>query len=238
MSPTAKDALSALLESAGVGSELRAPLSLFGALVLVANRNVNLTGAKSAEALAEHLLDSLTVVPYIREPYVDVGSGGGFPGIPVAIATGICVTLIEATAKKAAFLEATLERLDLRGNVIPRRAEAVGHEDAYRERFASATARALSGAATVAELTLPLIAPGGVAVLQRGRVDDRERRSLEDAALMLGGRIESEVALEGERRILLLEKEHPTPGRFPRRSGIPEKRPLCMEPNVSRRTSR
>ena len=228
MSQTAEDELLALLESAGVPPELREPLSRYGALVLEANRRVNLTGAKTAEALTEHLLDSLTVVPYVREPYVDVGSGAGFPAIPVAIATGLPVTLVEATAKKAAFLDVVLERLNLHGAVLARRAEAVAHEEAFRERFASGTARALGGATTVAELLLPLIAPGGVAALQRGRLDERERAALDDAALMLGGHMGPEIALAGERRILLLQKDRAAPSRFPRRPGIPEKRPLCM----------
>ncbi len=227
MSNGAEDELLALLESAGVAPALRAPLSRYGALVLEANRRMNLTGAKSPRAFAAHLLDSLTVAPHLREPYVDVGSGAGLPGIPIAIAAGIPVTLIESTAKKAAFLARALEELNLRGSVIQQRAEAAGHDDALRERFASGTARALSGAATVAELLLPLIAPGGVVVLQRGRFDESERRSLEDASLMLGGRLESELRLDGERRILLLRKERATPPRFPRRAGIPEKRPLC-----------
>jgi 16S rRNA (guanine527-N7)-methyltransferase len=235
---TPRNALSALLDEAGIAPPLLSRLSRYGNLVLEANRHVNLTGAKSAEALAEHLLDSLTVVPYIREPYVDIGSGAGFPAIPVALAIGLPVTLIEATTKKAAFLERVLADMNLAGSVIPRRAEAVGREDAFRERFASGTARALAGATTVAELLLPLIALGGIAVLQRGPWGDSERGALEDAALMLGGRIGPESVLEGERRILLLEKERTTPLRFPRRPGIPEKRPLCMEPGVSRRTSR
>jgi 16S rRNA (guanine527-N7)-methyltransferase len=227
VSRSAEAELSALLEDAGVAPALGVALSRYGALVLEANRRVNLTGAKSPAALAPHLLDSLTVASHVREPYVDVGSGAGLPGIPVAFAAGIAVTLIEASAKKAAFLVETLEELNLPGSVIQQRAEDAGHDDALRERFASGTARALSGVTTVAELLLPLIAPGGVAVLQRGRFDERERRSLDDASLMLGGRVESELALEGERRILLLRKELPTPLRFPRRAGVPEKRPLC-----------
>lgn len=227
MSRTAEEELLAFLEDAGIPPTLGASLSRYGALVLDANRRVNLTGAKSPAALTEHLLDSLTVLPHIREPYVDVGSGAGLPGIPVAIAAGIPVTLIEATAKKAAFLATTLEELNLPGSVIQQRAEDAGQDEVLRERFASGTARALSSVTTVAELLLPLIASGGVGVLQRGRFDEHERRSLEDASLMLGGRIESELRLDGERRILLLRKERPTPHRFPRRSGIPEKRPLC-----------
>jgi 16S rRNA (guanine527-N7)-methyltransferase len=227
VSRTADDELLALLQIAGVAPALCVPLSRYGAFVLEANRRVNLTGAKSPAALAPHLLDSLSVVPYIREPYVDVGSGAGLPGIPIAIATGTPVTLIEATAKKAAFLAEALKELNLAGSVIQQRAEDAGHDDALRERFASGTARALSGPTTVAELLLPLIVLGGVAVLQRGRFDERERRRLEDASLMLGGRMESELPLEGERRVLLVRKERATPLRFPRRAGLPEKRPLC-----------
>jgi 16S rRNA (guanine527-N7)-methyltransferase len=238
VSHTPERELSTLLENAGIEPELRAPLSRYGALVLEANQRLNLTGARSAEALSEHLLDSLSVVPYVREPYVDVGSGAGFPALPVAIAAGIPVTLVEATAKKAAFLEAALERLGLRGRVIARRAESVGREEEFRERFASATARALSGATTVAELLLPLIAVGGVAILQRGREEAGEQAALEDAALILGGRLDSEATLQDHRRIVLLAKLRPTPLRFPRRPGVPEKRPLCMETFVSRRTSR
>jgi 16S rRNA (guanine527-N7)-methyltransferase len=227
VSRTADDELLALLQIAGVAPALCVPLSRYGAFVLEANRRVNLTGAKSPAALAPHLLDSLSVVPYIREPYVDVGSGAGMPGIPIAIATGIPATLIEATTKKAAFLTEALKELNLAGSVIQQRAEDAGHDDALRERFASGTARALSGPTTVAELLLPLIVLGGVAVLQRGRFDERERRRLEDASLMLGGRMESELPLEGERRVLLVRKERVTPPRFPRRAGLPEKRPLC-----------
>lgn len=220
-------AFESLLERAGVANSLRTALAQYGTLVLEANRGFNLTGAKSPEALVAHLVDSLTAVPYVREPYVDVGSGAGFPAIPIAIVTGAPVTLIEATAKKAAFLQSTLERLNLRGTVVPQRAESAGQAGDFRERFASGTARALASATTVAELLLPLIAVGGIAVLQRGRIDDSERGALEDAALVLGGHIESESTLDGERRIILVRKDRATPPRFPRRIGIPAKRPLC-----------
>jgi 16S rRNA (guanine527-N7)-methyltransferase len=221
------DELEALLEVAGLPQPLRASLARYGELVLDANLRFNLTGAKTPEALVAHLLDSLTVVPYLREPYVDIGSGAGFPAIPVAIATGMAVTLIEPAAKKARFVESLLALLDLRGAVLVQRAEVAGQAPGLRERFISGTARALATATTVAELLLPLIAPGGVAVMQRGRFAPQERTALEDAALMLGGRVETEDALEGERRILVVRKEAATPLRFPRRVGIPEKRPLC-----------
>lgn len=225
--PGADRELESLLEPAGLERALRAQLARYGALVLDANRRINLTGAKSPPELAGHLLDSLTVVPYLRQPYVDVGSGAGFPAIPAAIAAGIPVTMIEATAKRARFLESALELLDVRGDVITDRAEVVGHDAARREHFASGTARALATAPTVAELLLPLIELGGVAILQRGAVPPDERVALDDAALMLGGRVEAAHPVEGNRSILLVRKVGPTPGRFPRRSGAPAKRPLC-----------
>jgi 16S rRNA (guanine527-N7)-methyltransferase len=120
-----------------------------------------------------------------------------------------------------------LTELGLTGKVVAERAEAAGHDPRLREQFATGTARAVSSAPTVVELLLPLIAVGGVAVLQRGTMDERERHALSDAALMLGGQVESETMLEGERRVIVVRKTAPTATRFPRRPGIPEKRPLC-----------
>ncbi|HYL26184.1 MAG TPA: 16S rRNA (guanine(527)-N(7))-methyltransferase RsmG [Candidatus Nitrosotalea sp.] len=226
--PELEGAFQALLEPGGLESALRGALARYGALVLEENRRFNLTGAKTPEELAGHLLDSLTVVPYVRGPYVDVGSGAGLPAIPVAIAAAIEVTLIEATAKKARFLESALERLGIRGRVVAARAEEAGRRPDLRDRFKSGTARAIATAPTVAELLLPFLEPGGLGIVQRGELPPEERTALEDASLMLGARLEQEVPLEGHRRIVLLRKLGETPERFPRRAGIPAKRPLCL----------
>ncbi len=220
--------LEELLEGAAVASRTRRALARYGGLVLAANRRFNLTGATTAEELAEHLLDSLTVAPYIREPYVDVGSGAGFPAIPIAIARGISVVLVEATAKKARFLESLLEELQIAGRVIVERAETAAHRPGLRERYASGTARAVGSAPTVAELLLPFLEIGGAAVVQRGTLTAEEKAALEDASLMLGGRLETQIPVEENCRILLLRKTAPTPHRFPRRTGVPAKRPLCL----------
>lgn len=174
------------------------------------------------------MLDSLTVAPYVGTPYLDIGSGAGLPAIPAAIAAGIPVTMIETTRKKAQFLQRAMAELQIDGEVIAQRAEVAAHDETLRGRFASATARAVAVAPTVAELVLPFLATGGVAVLQRGTIDGRERTALEDASLMLGAAVESEHLLDGERRIILVRKNAATAVRFPRRTGIPEKRPLCM----------
>jgi 16S rRNA (guanine527-N7)-methyltransferase len=215
------------LRRAGVAEPIAERLGLYGELVLAENRRFNLTGAKGAAELLGHLLDSLSVVPFVAAPYVDVGSGAGLPAIPVLIATGASTTLIESNRKKAHFLESALQRLGLTAAVVSERAEAAGRREDLRDRFASGTARAVASAPAAAELLLPFIAPGGVAILQQGRLDATERQALEDAVLVLGGRLEAERIVEGKRRLVLVRKEAPTPVRFPRRTGIPQKRPLC-----------
>ena len=220
--------LRALLEAGGAPGAYLEVLARYGEAVLAANRQFNLTGAKSPEEFAPHILDSLTVAPYVRRSLVDVGSGGGLPGIPLAIVCGVPVALIETTAKKAQFLTEMLSTLHLTGEVVAARAEVAGHDASLREHFATGTARAVASAPAVVELLLPFIAINGYAILQRGAMDDRERNALADAAVMLGGIVEREEPLDGERRIIVVRKTEPTPPRFPRRTGVPEKRPLCF----------
>ncbi|HMD02688.1 MAG TPA: RsmG family class I SAM-dependent methyltransferase [Candidatus Baltobacteraceae bacterium] len=195
--------------------------------LLERNARMNLTGARSDAAVAEHIEDALSLVPFIAPPYVDVGSGGGFPAIPLAIATGVRTTMVEATAKKAEFLREMVDGLALDAEVVVDRAERVARDLEYRERYGSATARGVGGVATVLELMLPLLQLGGVAILQRGAPDLNEPRILADASLALGGRLEAEHTVRGGRRILLVRKVEQTSARFPRRVGLPEKRPLC-----------
>jgi 16S rRNA (guanine527-N7)-methyltransferase len=227
----ALEALAGALREHGVDPALAERLAAYGALLLDANTRVNLTGANDPAALLPHLLDALTLVSFLQPgaTLVDVGSGGGLPGIPLAIATGVTVTLVEPIAKKAAFLRDALAASGLPGEALTERAEVVARDPRYREQFDYATARAVSRAPTVAELTLPLLRVGGKALLQRGALEERERRAVEDAAPVLSGALVEERVLEGERRVLVLEKQRPSSERFPRRNGVPEKRPLCLD---------
>lgn len=219
--------IAAALTASGVSATLAERLAAFGALLLEANRKVNLTGAKDAPALVPHLLDALTLANDVTGDLVDVGSGGGLPGIPLALATGMRVVLIEPTAKKAAFLTRAIQDCGVTGEAVSERAETAARDEQFREQFAFATARAVSRAPTVAELTVPFLRIGGRALLQRTVPEPRERQALEDAAPMLGATVVEERTLAGDRRIFILEKREPTPTRFPRRNGVPEKRPLC-----------
>jgi len=225
-----REALAAGLREHGVDPAIAERLAAYGALLLDANRRVNLTGANDAAALLPHLLDALTLVPFIEagRALVDVGSGGGLPGIPLAIATGVRVTLIEPIAKKAAFLREALAAAGLAGEALAERAEVSARDPRYREQFDYATARAVSRAPTVAELTMPFLRIGGHALLQRGLLDERERQALSGAALMLGAEVVDEMVFAGDLRIVVLAKIRSIGERFPRRNGVPEKRPLCF----------
>ncbi len=200
--------------------------------LLQRNAAVNLTAARDAEAVALHVRDSLRIARFVREPLVDVGSGGGFPGIPLAIVTGASGTLIEAVGKKAAFLREVVAEMQLPLVVVQARAEDAGRRPDLRESFGSATARAVGTVSTVLELTIPLLAVGGVAILQRGEFSAGERAATSDAALMLQAELTDEVvdAEMAGRRVLVFRKVGRTGGRFPRRAGVPAKRPLCAEP--------
>lgn len=211
---------------------VRARLSDYVRALLERNASVNLTAARSVADALDHVRDSLGIAAWVVSPYVDVGSGGGFPAIPLAIVTGARATLIEAVGKKAAFLRQVIGDLAIDGRIVEARAEDAARDSTLRETFASATARAVGSVPVVLELTVPLLRVGGVAVLQRGRFDEGERRAAADALLVLGAELAAEIPVGepgDERRVLLVRKVLPTQHRFPRRAGIPAKRPLCSD---------
>jgi 16S rRNA (guanine527-N7)-methyltransferase len=205
-------------------------LARYAELLLARNATMNMTGACEEIAVWEHIADSLTLVPYVRDPHIDIGSGGGFPAIPLAIVCGVRVTLVESVEKKARFLREVATELGLNATVLSMRAEEAGRDSRYREHYACATARAVAQASTILELTAPLLAIGGLALLQRGKATERERGALADAALVLGMEIGEEIVLEGyeNKRIITAHKRTPTSVRFPRRAGVAQKRPLCL----------
>ena len=203
------------------------------------NSRVNLTSVTQWESVqTTHFLDSLTVslaVPFagmLSGRLLDVGSGAGFPGVPLKVAfPHLQVTLIESRGRKTAFLRHLGEVLDVDLDVRTGRAESLAHRPDLRERFDVVTSRAVGSLSVLAELCLPFCRIGGVAVAQkRGGVEDELRRAGRAIDAMGGRPKETEQVPSGlpgdDRRLVILEKVQPTPARYPRRPGVPAKRPL------------
>ena len=211
----------------------------FVALLLAANRRVNLTRVTAPSDVARlHLLDSLVALPLIdvvaaREA-IDVGSGGGLPGLPLALARPETRwTLVDSVGKKAAILGEFVEALGLRNvAVVSDRAESLGQAVDHRERYALATARACAALPVLAELALPLVAQGGLLIAWKGplsEADDEVRRARVAIGQLGGGRlgiVDPGVPALGGHRLVTVPKERATDARFPRRPGEPGRRPL------------
>ena len=217
--------------------------ALYEAIVAI-NQTLNLTRITSPEDFWEkHLWDSLQgVAPWLGDSalaetprsVVDIGTGGGFPGLPLALVfSHWTVTLMDATRKKVAALEQVSEHLGL-DNVrfLAERAEQVAHQPIYRESFDLALLRAVGSANTCAEYALPLLTLGGQAVLYRGQWTPQEEDGLIAILPRLGGKLREVRPLttpltQGVRHNVILDKISRTPDKFPRLPGIPAKSPLA-----------
>lgn len=211
-------------------------------LLLAANRTTNLTAITDpAAAWMKHIFDAMTLMPLLAslEPeealtptnplrVIDIGSGGGVPAIPLAIALpSFEFTLVEATGKKVAFLRETAATLGLTNvTVLQDRAERLGQDHkAHRERYDAATARALGHLAVVAELAGPLVRPGGVVLAVKGAKAEQELEESGKALGLIGLRHEQTV-LTPTGRIIVLQKTIRTPRVYPRKDGEPSRLPL------------
>jgi 16S rRNA (guanine527-N7)-methyltransferase len=210
------------------------------------NEKFNLTAITGYEEVqVKHFLDSLVALPVIVEELgerlppvtplhlVDVGTGAGFPGIPLKIAAPrLKLTLMDGTGKKVSFLREVVDRLGLRNvAVVQGRAEELGRNPSYRGQFDLVTARAVAPLNTLAEYLLPLARRGGLAVVYKGAGAAQEFIEARKAIDLLGGETVRlapvKVPLLGEQRfILLVKKVRPTPERYPRGQGLPRKRPI------------
>ncbi len=202
------------------------------------NRRLNLTRITGYEEVqVKHFLDSLAVAQAVKPTpglrLIDIGSGAGVPGLPLKIASPqIRLTLLEATAKKADFLRHITARLGLDDvEVVAGRAEDIGRQAPYREGFDLVLARGVAPLATLVELTLPFCAVGGSFVSQKKGEIDTEISRAERAISLLGGKLREVMKIDlaefaDERRLVIVSKVSPTPTKYPRRAGMPTKRPL------------
>jgi 16S rRNA (guanine527-N7)-methyltransferase len=211
----------------------------FVGLLLAANRGVNLTRVTSPEGVARlHLLDSLAALPQIDglapSGAIDLGSGGGLPALPLAMARPeMRWTLVDSVGKKAAILAEFVAALDL-GNVsvTSERAETLGRSADHRERYPLVTARACAALPVLVELALPLLTVRGSLLAWKGplsKADEEVRRGQAASRQVGGGRLriaDPGVAALGGHRFVIVPKERATEARFPRRPGEPGRRPL------------
>lgn len=204
------------------------------------NQRFNLTAITDYEAVqVRHFLDSLSCILALRGTLqrgarlIDVGTGAGFPGIPLKIVCpAISLTLVEATQKKVVFLEHLVGRLGLRDvRILCARAEELGQRPAHREQYDWAVARAVAEMPTLVEYLLPLVRVGGTVLAQKGENAPAEVHTAEEAIRILGGKVQRliPVHLHGiaeTRYLVIVDKVAATPEKYPRRPGIPAKRPL------------
>jgi len=201
-------------------------------------KRLNLSGSRNLDDFLHHSLDSLTPLAFLDESWpgqakvLDLGSGAGFPGIPLALASsGWKVTLLEASSRKRVFLHTVLKEigLDDRVKVLAGRAEVLGHDTEHREVYDLVFARAVAKMPALFELALPFVRIGGQLVSFVGNKSVDKYPPI--VVRLLGGELKTDCKIDSKNvvhrnHILVVDKLIQTPDEFPRRPGIPEKRPL------------
>jgi 16S rRNA (guanine527-N7)-methyltransferase len=228
--------------AAAYGLTLSAPqqaaFAKYNDLLLAWNEKVNLTAiTEPREVAVKHMIDSLSCHDPAVFPQgaavIDVGTGAGFPGLPLKILRpDIKLTLLDSLNKRLLFLQEVVAALGLEGvTLVHSRAEEAGRLPEYRERYQVATSRAVARLNVLAELCLPFVRVGGRFVALKGAQYQEELAEAERALKVLGGRL-GEVRpvrlpeLDDSRAVIYVEKREITPAAYPRRPGLPEKKPL------------
>jgi len=236
-----------LIEGAGkLGIEFNArqvkQFELYYRELIEWNKKINLTAITDYSSVqVKHFLDSLTITLALPEEEVerpnfnviDIGTGAGFPGVPLKILfPQPRLVLIEPTTKKTAFLHHIIRKLEIENvEVLNSRAEEAAHLPLYREQFALVLSRAVALLPTLAELTLPFCRIGGRFIAPKKGEIDQEINRAKKAIAAVGGKLDRIKKIEldefdGGRYLIIIDKISPTPSKYPRRPGLPRRRPI------------
>lgn len=239
-----KDLFARVAEPFGVEvtPELAEKLDIYARLLVEWNEKMNLTAITDPQGIAvKHFADSLTaaaLMPAGEFSLIDVGTGAGFPGVPLALYRPDCrLTLLDSLNKRLTFLDAVCRQVGLNATLIHARAEEGGRNPDLRERYDVACARAVANLPVLSEYCLPFVKVGGRFIALKGPDADRERADAARGIGVLGGRIAAVTALtlpatpiEGvepmERRLVRVDKVRPTPATYPRHGSKIAKKPL------------
>ena len=205
-------------------------------LLIEKNKVMNLTGiTEPKEVILKHFIDSLTVLKYINEndSIIDVGTGAGFPGIPLKIAKkSLEITLLDSLNKRINFLNEVIENISLdKIKTIHGRAEDFGQNAEHREKYDVAVSRAVASLNILLEYMLPFVKVGGKCICMKGSNCDEEIENAKKAIEILGGKIERIEKFnlpnsDNNRTILVIKKLKKTDRQYPRKAGIPTKNPF------------
>ena len=205
-------------------------------LLIEWNKKINLTAIiEPKEIIIKHFVDCGTIFKYIEEKdnIIDVGTGAGFPGIPIKILNNkINITLVDSLNKRINFLNEVVNELELNNvNVIHGRAEDLAQNKEYREKYDKAISRAVANLSTLSEYDLPFVKINGKMIAMKGFEIEEELCNAKKAIEILGGKIEkvekfSLIDTENKRSIVLINKLKSTPRQYPRKAGRPSKEPI------------
>lgn len=205
-------------------------------LLLEWNEKINLTAITDVDdIILKHFIDSMTVLKYIEKDksIIDVGTGAGFPGIPIAIMReDVKITLLDSLNKRINFLNEVCSELKINNiETIHGRAEEAGQNKQYREKYDIAVSRAVANMTTLSEYLIPFVKVGGICICMKGSEIDHELEQAKFAIKELGGKIEKVEKFnlpdsDIERNIVIIKKIKPTPNRYPRKAGMPSKMPI------------
>jgi len=221
-----------------LSSEIQQQFDRYLELLIEWNGRMNLTAVREPEAIQlRHFYDSLTCMQVTKDlndcSLIDVGTGAGFPGLPLKILfPDLNLTLVESVAKKTQFLEAVVSALSLEGvKIFSERAEQLGQDGRFREKYDWAVGRGVAEMRVLAELLLPFCCVGGKMLAQKGENAPTEAAAAQNAIQLLGGSTPEFYKVQVPEKetphyLVIIEKQKPTPKKYPRRVGMPAKRPL------------